>query len=104
MERTPQQSRALADFLVQLQALKPYLAEKYGVSTLCVFGSYVRGEQRADSDLDVLVRFSRTPTLFQLVRLENELGDVLNMKVDVVPEEGLKPRIRERVLGEVLRC
>lgn len=80
----------------------PYLTERYRVESLGLFGSYLRGTQRPDSDLDVLVTFSETPSLFRLVELENYLTDRLGVKVDLVLRDSLKPRIGERVLEEAV--
>jgi predicted nucleotidyltransferase len=80
----------------------PYLAEEYHVSTLEVFGSYVRREQRKTSDLDVLVTFSKTPSLFKFARLENYLSDRLGVKVDLVMKDSLKPHIGQRILREAV--
>lgn len=79
----------------------PLLRERYGVESLGLFGSYVRGEAGPDSDLDVLVRFHRTPGLIRYVELENYLSDLLGMRVDLVMAEALKPNIGQRVLAEV---
>ena len=51
----------------------PELKEKYHVSYLGIFGSHVRGEQKPGSDLDVLVEFSKNPTIFKFINLENYL-------------------------------
>ena len=67
-----------------------------------IFGSYARGEQRSDSDLDVLVAFEQPVTLFELVRLENELTDELGAAVDLVTRGSLKPRIESRVAEDVV--
>ena len=80
----------------------PSLAEQYNVATLEVFGSYVRHEQRKNSDLDILVTFSKPPSLFKFVRLENHLSDVLGVKVDLVMKDSLKPAIGKNILREVL--
>ena len=79
----------------------PALRERYGVDTLALFGSYVRHEQRADSDLDVLVTFRATPGLLKFVDLEDTLSDLLGVPVDLVVEDALKPRIGDRVRREV---
>jgi len=87
-----------------LQAEKPYLEAKYGVTDVGIFGSYVRGEQRPDSDLDVLIEFER-PTrisLIGLVELELYLSDLLGVKVDLAIKGNLKPRIGKRILQEVV--
>lgn len=79
----------------------PYLRERYRVRSLGVFGSYVRGEQRPDSDLDVLVDFDEVPSLLTFVNLQNHLSDLLGVPVDLVMRDALKPRIGERILEEV---
>lgn len=78
----------------------PLLAEQYQVASLELFGSYLRGDQRPDSDLDVLVKFHETPSLLRLVELENYLSDLLSVKVDLVLRDSLKPRIGQRILRE----
>jgi uncharacterized protein len=81
---------------------KSFLQKYYKVRELGVFGSYVRQEQTEASDVDVLVEFSETPSLLKFVNLENYLSDNLGVKVDLVHKSGLKPRIGERILAEVL--
>ncbi len=81
---------------------KPLLQERYQVKELGIFGSYARQEQTATSDVDVLVEFSKTPSLLKFVNLENYLSDSLGVKVDLVHKSGLKPRIGERILAEVI--
>ena len=78
------------------------LQEQYKVSELGIFGSYVRQEQTENSDVDLLVEFSETPSLLKFVNLENYLSDNLGIKVDLVHKKGLKPRIGERILAEVI--
>jgi hypothetical protein len=80
----------------------PHLRERYGVRSLGVFGSYVRGEQRRRSDLDLLVEFDDTPGLIKFIRLENELSECLGIKVDLVMKDALKPRVGKRALSEVV--
>lgn len=80
----------------------PLLEERYGVASLGLFGSYVRREAGPESDLDVLVRFRRTPGLIRFVELENYLSDLLGVRVDLVMAEALKPGIGRRVLAEVV--
>jgi uncharacterized protein len=88
-------------YLKQLHEMLPELKEKYHVSYLGVFGSYVRGEEKQESDLDVLVEFSKTPTLFKFINLENYLSDSLGIKVDLVMKDALKPNIGKHILNEV---
>jgi len=79
----------------------PLLRERYGVASLGLFGSYVRGEAGPKSDLDLLVRFHRTPGLIRFVEIENYLSDLLGLRVDLVMAEALKPKIGQRILAEV---
>jgi uncharacterized protein len=93
---------ALSSFQKRLREELPHLAGRYRVSSLGLFGSYLHGTQRPDSDLDILVSFSETPSLFRLVELENHLSDLLGVKVDLVMRDSLKPRIGEEILREVV--
>jgi predicted nucleotidyltransferase len=68
-----------------------------------LFGSFARGESDARSDLDLLVEFDDRPlTLLQFVALEEELSDLLGVKVDLVERQALKPRIGRRILDELI--
>ncbi len=93
---------ATKDFIQQLQALLPELKHRYGVRTLAVFGSRASATASADSDLDVLVTFEETPGFLEFVRLENFLTDSLGVRVDLVMERALKPRIKPRVLEQAI--
>ena len=93
---------ALEDVLNVLRSQLSGLREGYGVRKLGVFGSYVRGENRPRSDLDLLVEFDRVPTLFEFVRLERHLSAILGVKVDLVMKTALKPEIGRRILAEVM--
>jgi predicted nucleotidyltransferase len=93
------------DLLQIIQLLRqhfPLLAEKYRVKSLSIFGSYVRHEQRSDSDLDVLVTFHEQPSLLKFIELENYLSDVMGVKIDLVMRDALKPRIGRRILSEAV--
>jgi predicted nucleotidyltransferase len=93
---------ATEDISTRLAQLKPKLEKEYPISELGIFGSYARGEQQPDSDLDVLVAFEQPVTLFDLVRLENELTDELGIEVDLVTKDSLKPRIESRVRDDLV--
>jgi predicted nucleotidyltransferase len=99
---TMQEQANLTQLMETLRQQLPLLAERYQVESLGVFGSYVRHEQRSDSDLDVLVTFHDPPSLLKFIELENYLSDVLGVKIDLVMKDGLKPRIGERILEEVV--
>jgi len=70
------------------------------VRGLSLFGSYLRGEQRKGSGLDVLVEFDRVPSLFEFIRLERYLSELLKIKVDLVIKSALKPAIGRHILKE----
>ncbi len=78
------------------------VAVKYGARNVRIFGSVARGEARPDSDVDVLVDLEPGRSLFDLGGLLMELQELLGCRVDVVTEQGLRPRIRERVLREAV--
>lgn len=90
----------LEELLVKLRALLPELVTQYHINTLEVFGSFVRNETHAQSDLDLLVTFEQVPTLFTFVALENRLSDSLGVKVDLVMKDSLKPFIGQHILSE----
>jgi uncharacterized protein len=85
-----------------LRQLLPDLQLSFGVRSLGIFGSYVRGQQRRKSDIDILVDFDRDPTLFTFIRLENRLSSELGLKVDLVMKDALKPAIGRHILREVI--
>ena len=85
-----------------LRANKRYLSKRYGVKELGIFGSYLHGEQKNRSDLDILVEFEEPVGLFDFIRLENELTRLTGIKVDLVMKTALKPRIKDRVIREAL--
>ena len=88
-------------FIGILRQHLPELREKYSVNYLGIFGSYIRGEQTKDSDLDVLIQFDKKPGLLKYIELENYLSDLLGVKVDLVMKSALKPNIGKRILNEV---
>lgn len=89
-------------FLTILKERFPELAARFQVRSLGVFGSYVRHQEKPESDLDILVTFETTPSLITFLALENHLSDLLGVKVDLVMEDALKPYIGERILSEVV--
>jgi predicted nucleotidyltransferase len=83
---------------------KEELGTKYGVKSIGIFGSYVRGEQKKRSDVDILVEFEESSdlSLLDFIGLESYLGLILGVKVDLVEKQTLKPRIGKHVLEEVV--
>lgn len=88
--------------IMKLQENKPVLEEKYKVKTFGVFGSYVRGEQKKTSDLDILVEFQQPVGLFEFMELEDFLETKMGVKIDLVSKKALKPRIGKHILEEVI--
>jgi predicted nucleotidyltransferase len=95
--------RDLAHYVTLLRQHLPALRECHGVRFLGVFGSYVRGEQRRGSDVDLLVECDDRPlTLLQFIALEHYLSGLLEVKVDLVERNTLKPTIGHHILAEVV--
>ena len=99
----PSQELKNSEFFIEiLRQYLPELKEKYSVSYLGIFGSYIRGEQTRDSDLDVLVEFDKIPGLLKYIELEYYLSDLLGVKVDLVTRTGLKQNVEKQILNEVI--
>jgi predicted nucleotidyltransferase len=90
------------DLLAKLRILKPVAGASYKAKELGLFGSYVRGDQGVDSDVDVLVDFEDGADLFDLIGLSLYLEEELQQKVDVVPKNALREELRESILQEVV--
>jgi uncharacterized protein len=88
--------------LSKLRDLKPEFARRFRVTEIQLFGSSIRGEQREDSDIDVLVEFEEGADLFDLAGLGNFLEEQLQRKVDVVPKRALREEFRDSILRETL--
>ena len=91
-------SQVIESLRQQLQLIR----QRYQVESLSVFGSYVRHEQRPDSDIDVLVTFTETPSLLKFIELENYLSDNIGVKIDLVMKDSLKSRIGRQILSEAV--
>jgi predicted nucleotidyltransferase len=99
---TPATSRSVDEILHLLRRHEAQIRARYAVRALGVFGSFVRGEATADSDLDLLVEFEHSPTLFEFVRLQRHLTELLGVPVDLVMKSALKPAIGQAILSEVV--
>lgn len=93
---------AKEEIMEKLKALKPELQAHYKVRELGLFGSFVRGEQRETSDIDILVDFTEDASLFNLVRLADFLEEKLRRRVDIVTKDSLRVELRESVLRETV--
>jgi predicted nucleotidyltransferase len=98
----PAPPTTLGELLRRLRAELPRLKREYGVRSLELFGSSVRGEARPDSDVDILVQFESPPTLFKFIDLEHELSELIEARVDLVMKDALKPAIGERILSDAV--
>ena len=78
------------------------IAEKRGARNVRVFGSIARGEQRADSDIDIVVDFLPGRSLLDLTGLWLDLEEALGLKVDVVSSRGLKPRVERAIMRDAI--
>lgn len=78
------------------------VAEEHGALNLRLFGSVARGEERQDSDVDLLTDLRSGATLLDLAGAANALEDVIGAPVDLVPSDGLKADVRETIAGELV--
>lgn len=94
--------KTLDEIKKTLNEHKLYFEEKYNVKSIGIFGSYLRGEQSGQSDIDILIEFHKPVDLFEFIKLENYLSEILGVKVDLVMKDTLKPRIKDRILKEAV--
>lgn len=92
----------IEDVLTKLRELRPLLRTRYKATEIGIFGSFVRGEQKPDSDIDILAEFEEGADLFDLMGLSIYLEEVLHRKVDVIPKRTLRVELQELVLREVV--
>ena len=88
--------------LRKLSAAKPLLAQRFGVTRLALFGSTVRGEARANSDVDVMVGFDGPATSERYFGVQFFLEDELGCPVDLVTEKALRPELRPCIEKEAV--
>jgi predicted nucleotidyltransferase len=94
--------RTLEDLKNTLHTHKKELYNKYGVTQIGIFGSYIKNIQDESSDLDILVEFKQAIDLFTFVNLKNYLSDMLNINVDLVMKKALKSKISQRILEDTI--
>ncbi len=70
------------------------------VAILCLFGSNARNEEKESSDIDLLIKFKKSKSLLAFVRLERELSEILEKKVDLVTENSISPYLKDHILKE----
>ena len=93
----------LNDILSAIRKQKGHLEKKYKIKDIGIFGSYVRGDQTSESDLDVLVNYSDDSIdIFDFLDLREYLSTLMPMEVDLVMKDSLKPGIGKNILKEVV--
>jgi len=80
---------------------KGEFTEQFGLKEIGIFGSYVRGEQREESGIDILVELEKPVGFVKFLKLENALSQILGVRVEIVTRKALKPHIGKRILQEV---
>lgn len=85
-----------------LKGNKDKIKKEYKAEIIGIFGSFARREQRKESDLDILVKFEKGATLFDLVGLGNFLEKNLNIKVDIVTEKAIREELKDEILEDVV--
>ena len=90
------------EIIAILKEEMPYLTEHFNVSEIALFGSYARDEADLDSDIDILVTFSKTPGMISFMKLEHYLTERFGVKVDLVLKNALRPNIGKNVLREAV--
>ncbi len=87
----------------KIQKLKMQIVpilKKAGVIRSGIFGSFARGEETPESDLDILVELEKDKTFFDLVGLKSDLEEKLNIKVDIGTYNSIRPSLKERILND----
>jgi len=101
----PAQHGEKSNCVVQLEEVLPLLRERFGVAKIGIFGSTARGDDRPESDVDVLVEFAPGQTTFRnFMELAFYLEDLFGRRVDLVTDQGLSRYLRPYVEQEVIWC
>jgi len=77
------------------------ILKNQGARKIAIFGSYVRGEEKPESDIDIIVEFSERKSLLDLVGIEQELSDAVGMRVDLLTEKSISPYLIDRIKKEM---
>ncbi len=85
-----------------LKSFKNDIKQNYKAELVGIFGSFARGEQKSNSDVDILVKFYKDATLFDYMRLSMFLQEKLGIDVDIVPQDTIREELRERIVKEVI--
>jgi len=90
------------EIIGKLRRMQPDLRQRYPIREMGIFGSYARGEQTEDSDVDILVTLGEGIGLIEFAGLRQDLSDALGLRVDLVMKGPLKRRIGRRILSEAV--
>ncbi|MEO8210104.1 MAG: nucleotidyltransferase family protein [bacterium] len=91
------------EFIIRTLALhKSEIFKNYNLKELGIFGSSVRGENHTNSDIDMIVEYNITPDLLKYIELENYIEKILNVKVDLVIKNSIKPELKSDILSETI--
>ena len=81
---------------------KEELYQKYKIKEIGIFGSFVRGEESKESDVDIVVEFEEVPGLIKFIEIEEYLSKLLGRKVDLVRKPAIRKKLKDKILKEVV--
>jgi predicted nucleotidyltransferase len=85
----------------KLKEIKPYLKDRFQISQIGYFGSFAENSQKTNSDIDILVEFSKTPG-WDFFTLEEYLEAIFNRKIDLVTKSAIRDQMRDAILNQVI--
>ena len=91
-----------AEVIEILKKHKKELYKKYNIKSLGIFGSYARGEENPESDIDILVEFSEVPSLFKYMEIERFIENMISKKVDIIEKYSIKKGWEKYILDEII--
>lgn len=92
----------LSNFLQKKRKIILEIAKEHGALSICIFGSYARGEEQPQSDIDLIVEMDSGRSLLDVIAIKQEIEDAVHKKVDIVTRAALSPYLREEVLREAV--
>lgn len=95
--------KTVSEICTILHSHESELRRRYGISSLSIFGSVVRGEARDDSDVDILATFCQPVGLLKLIDAEYYIGDLLGSRVDLIPSDEVRPELQNQIYNEAVR-
>lgn len=95
-------NKSLNEIVNSISSMKEFIKKEYRAQIVGIFGSFIRGEEKETSDIDILVEFEEEADLFDFVGLSIFLEEKLGRKVDVVPRDTIRPELKDVILKEAL--